>query len=130
MIGRCDDDRVNLVELEQILDVGEHVGNLQPLGYRAGLGSVVVAESDELCALELGQDGKVCELCDRPRPDEAEADGTLCFQFLGANRRFGQSSSPDNKSLESYDNSARRSPVRWGPTGTSRFRGRNPGRSR
>ncbi len=79
VIGRCDNDRVNLIELEQILDVSEHVGNLQALGYCTGLGSVVVAESDELRALELGEDGKMRELGNRPCPYEAEAYGALRF---------------------------------------------------
>jgi hypothetical protein len=128
---RCgDDDGIDLIELEQILEVSEHVGDLQPLGDRARLGTVVVTERDELGAFELRQHGEVRELCDRTGAHEADADGILRLQFLVANRRFGQSSSPDNRSLISYDNSAPRARDRWRPTGTCRFRGRNHGRSR
>ncbi len=69
------------------------------------LGPSVVAKSDEHRALQLGEHGEVRELGDRPCPNEAEADRILRFQFLAANRRFGQPSFPDNRSLVSYDNS-------------------------
>ena len=90
VVRRGDHYRVHLIQLQQILDVGEHVGDLQPLCDRAGLGAVVVAERNELRSLDLGEHRQVRELGNRSRPDEAEADGALRFGFLVANRRFGQ----------------------------------------
>src|SRR5687767_5628657 len=43
MIGRGDDHRVELIELEQVLDIGEDVGNSESIGERARFGAVVVA---------------------------------------------------------------------------------------
>jgi hypothetical protein len=62
VVRRSNHDRIDLIELEQILEISEHVGDLQPFGDRAGLRSVVVAERDELRALELRQDRKMSEL--------------------------------------------------------------------
>ena len=43
VVRRRDDHRVELVELEQVLDVGEDVGNVEAVGERARLRRVVVA---------------------------------------------------------------------------------------
>src|SRR5437773_5616047 len=125
VIGCGNYDGVHLIELEQILDVGEHVGDLQSLRDGTCLRSVIVAERNELGAFELGQHRKMRKLRDRPRADEAEADIPRCLRFLTTDWRFGQSSSPDSRSLESYDNSGPRARVRSRPTGTFRFRGHN-----
>src|SRR5947209_10833532 len=62
VVRRSDDDRVDLVELQQILDVGEHIGDLHSLGDRTCLGAVVVTERDELRPFDLGQRRQVGEL--------------------------------------------------------------------
>ena len=43
MVRRRDDDRVELVELEQVLDVREHVGDVEAISERARLRAIVVA---------------------------------------------------------------------------------------
>ena len=48
MVRRRDDDRVQLIELEQVLDVGEDVGNVEAISERARFRPVVVAQRDQL----------------------------------------------------------------------------------
>ena len=43
MVRRRDHDRIQLVELEEIFDIGEHVGNVEAVRERARLRAVVVA---------------------------------------------------------------------------------------
>jgi len=74
VIWRGDDYGIDLIELEQILNVGEDIGNLETLGDGARLRTIIVTESYELRALDFGKHWKVRELCDRPRADESEAD--------------------------------------------------------
>src|SRR5256885_1147634 len=75
MVGCGDDDCVNLVELEEILDVGKDVRNLHSLGDGARLRTIVITEGDELRAFDLRNSRQMCELCDRPGADEAESNG-------------------------------------------------------
>ena len=77
MIRRRDDDRVQLVELEQILDVGEDVRHSEPVSERAGLGTVVVAEGHELRAAHFREYGNMCDLRDGPDAHDADANGRL-----------------------------------------------------
>src|SRR6188768_3027737 len=59
MIWSGDDDSIDLIQLEKILDVRKHVGHAEPLGDRARLRAIVVAESNELSAFDFGENGKV-----------------------------------------------------------------------
>src|ERR1700681_3264873 len=129
MIGSGDHERVDLIQLAQMLEIGEHVGDLEPLRDRARLRTIVVAQRDELGALDFREHGEMRELRYRASADESESDRAFAgFCVLGANRRFGQSWFPDNRFLESYDNSAPPARGRSRPTGTSRFRVRSPAR--
>src|SRR6266496_6655756 len=118
-VVRCgNDDRIDLIELEEVLEVGEHIRDLEPFRDRACFRSVVVTERNELRAFDLREHGQMRQLRNCPSADEPEADVLCRFRVFGANRRFGQSSSPGNKSLESYDSSARLARARSRPTGT------------
>ena len=77
MVRRRDDDRVERVLLEQILDVGEDVGDAEAVGERARLRPVVVAERDELRAAHLRQHRQMRELRDGSRADDADSNGLL-----------------------------------------------------
>src|ERR1700737_3696176 len=106
MIRRGDHDCIDLIELQQILEIGERVRDLESLRDRAGLGAIVVAKRDELRSFDFREHGEVRELSYRSGADKSEPDRAFAgFCVFGANRRFGQSSSPDNRFLESYDNS-------------------------
>jgi hypothetical protein len=74
VIRRGDDYGVDLIELEQILEIGEHVGDREPLRDRARLGPIVVAKGDELRSLDLREYRKVRELSYRPSTDEPKPD--------------------------------------------------------
>src|SRR3954464_6554484 len=113
MIRRSDYHRIDLVQLQQILDVGENVRHFQTLGNGARLRPVVIAKGDQLRSLDLGEHRQVCELRDRSRADQSKANGILCRSgFFGTSLRFGQSWFRDNRSLESYGNLAPRARVR------------------
>src|SRR5256714_10793348 len=128
MVGRRDDDRIDFIELEQIFNVGEYVGDLHPLGDCAGLRAVIITQGDELCAFHSGESWQMRELGDRARADETEPDGLArCPGFFDASRRFGQSLFPGNKSLESYETSDLPAHALSRPTDTSRCRGHNRG---
>ena len=83
---------LDLVELQQILDVGENVGDLETLGDRACLRPIVVAQRHELGAFDLRQDGKMRQLRIAPRR-RARANrvlrgfGVLALTGDSANRR-------------------------------------------
>ena len=77
MVGRRDDDRVEGVLLQQILDVGVHVGHAEAVGERARFGTVVVAQGDELRPPHLRQDRQMRELRDCARADHSDSNGFL-----------------------------------------------------
>jgi hypothetical protein len=77
VIGRGDDDGVEVVVFEHVLDVVEDVGDVEPVGKRAGLGAIVVAQRNQLHAAELAEHRKVRELRDRARPDDRDAQIVL-----------------------------------------------------
>ena len=58
MVRRRDHHGIELVELQHLVDVGEDIGNVEPLGERARLRSVVVAERDELRAAQARERGE------------------------------------------------------------------------
>ena len=72
VVGSGDDDSVEPVVLEQLVDVGEHVGNTEPLRESARLWSVVVANRDERRAFDFRQHGKMGQLRDGAGSDERE----------------------------------------------------------
>ena len=72
MVGRRDDHRVEVGELEQFLDVGADIAHAEPLRERPGLGTVVVAECGDLHAAHLGEDRKVGGLGDRAESEDAD----------------------------------------------------------
>ena len=74
VIGRRDDDRVEIIELEEVLDVGEDVGNVESVGERAGLRAVVVADGRELSAAHLGEHRQVRQLGDSARSHDPNAN--------------------------------------------------------
>jgi hypothetical protein len=69
VIRRSDHDGIYLIELEQILEISEHVGDLEPFRDRAGLGPIVVAERDQLGSLDFGEHREVRELRYRASAD-------------------------------------------------------------
>lgn len=73
MVGRRDHDCIELVELEQILDVREHVRNAEAIGESARLRTIVVAERDELRVARLREYRQMCELRDCARADDADS---------------------------------------------------------
>ena len=64
----------HLSQLEQILKIGEHVGDLEALRDRARLGPIVVAKRDELGAFDFREHREVRELRYRSSADEPEPD--------------------------------------------------------
>ena len=64
MIGRRHYNRVESVLLEQLLHVGEYVGNTESLRERARLYAIVVADGNQRCAFDFREDRKVGELSD------------------------------------------------------------------
>jgi hypothetical protein len=74
MVRRRDDDRVEAVGLEEILDVRVRVGHLEPVGERARLRSIIVAEREQAHAAHLRQHGKMRHLRDRAGADDAYAE--------------------------------------------------------
>ena len=54
MIGRRQNDRLQPAHLEQVSDVGVHVGNIEAVGERACLGPVVVAHGNQLDSTHPG----------------------------------------------------------------------------
>ena len=72
-LGVAIDHRLEPVGLEQILDVGVRVGDAEPVGERARLRAIVVAERDQLHAAHLRQHGKMRDLRDRARAHDADA---------------------------------------------------------
>ena len=59
VIGRGDHHRVESVDLEQILDVGERVADAEAIGERARLGPVVIADGRKLRPAHLRQNRQV-----------------------------------------------------------------------
>ena len=102
VIRRGDHHGIHLIELQQILEVGEHVGDLEPLGDGARLGPIVVAQRDQLGSLDFRKHREMRELRYRASADKSESDRAFAGSCVfGVNRRFGQSWFPDNRSLES-----------------------------
>ena len=77
VIGRGDDDGVELIELEKILDVGERVGDAEAVGERSRFRTIVVADRRQFGPAHLRQNRQMRELRDRPRADDADADTFL-----------------------------------------------------
>ena len=84
VVGRRDHHRVQLVELEQLLDVREGVGDAEAVRERPRLGAVVVAQRDELRAPHLGEHGQVRELRDGAGADDAETHRDLAHRAVVA----------------------------------------------
>lgn len=74
MAGRGDDDRVQLVELEKILDVGEDVRDREAIGKRPRLRPIVIAQRDQLRAAHLREDRDVGDLGDAADAHDADSD--------------------------------------------------------
>ena len=77
VIRRRHDDRVEIVELEQVLDVGERVPNAESIREGARLWPIVVADGRELGAAHLRDHGKMGELRDGARPDDSNSNPLL-----------------------------------------------------
>src|SRR5437660_8152313 len=75
VIRRANDHGVRLRVLEHFFDVVVGVLDVEPRGERLRFGEIVVADGDELDAVELSQDRQVRYLGDRPRADHGDADG-------------------------------------------------------
>jgi hypothetical protein len=74
VIRRGNHNCIDLIELQQILEISEHVGDREPLRDRARLGPIVVAKGDELRSLDLREYRKVRELSYRSSTDEPKPD--------------------------------------------------------
>ena len=70
VIGRGNDDRVEFVAVEQLLEIGEHVGHVEAIGQRTRFGRIVIAQRDQLGAAQLGQNWDVRQLGNRTRADD------------------------------------------------------------
>jgi hypothetical protein len=77
VIGGGHHDGVEFVELEHFLEVGEHVGHVEPIGQRAGLGPIVVTQRHEARAAHLREDGDVRDLGDRACADDGDTHAIL-----------------------------------------------------
>src|SRR5437764_13885767 len=77
MIRRRHDDRVEIVELEQVFDVGECVPNAKPVGERARLRPIVIADGRELGTPHLRDHGKMGKLRDGARPNDSNSNPLL-----------------------------------------------------
>ena len=126
MVWRRDYNCIHLVELQQILEIREHIGNLETLGDRACFRAVVIAQRDELGALDFAQRRKVRELRNRADANETESNGSRTPGLFSL--RFCHWSYPGSRSSESYDNPDRRVRGRSPPTDTYRSRVRSRGR--
>src|SRR5262245_19455707 len=73
VIGSCDDDGVELLDLEEILDVGAGVANAEAVGEGASLRPVVVTHGGQLDAAHLGEHRDVRELRYGAGADETNA---------------------------------------------------------
>jgi hypothetical protein len=73
MAGRRDDHRVELIELEHLIDVREDIGHAEPLGERPRLRAIVVAERHELRAAQPRESGQVRDLRDGSHADHTDA---------------------------------------------------------
>ena len=67
VIGRADHDGVERLEAQQVLDVVERVLDREPVGQRAGLRQIGVADGLHLDGLELLEHRQVGDLGDRAR---------------------------------------------------------------
>ena len=74
VVRRRDHHRVQLVAVQQLLDVGEDVGDVEAVGERPRLGAIVVAQRDEAHPLRARDRGEVRQLGDRPGADHGKAD--------------------------------------------------------
>jgi hypothetical protein len=77
VVRRSDDDGVELVQLEQILDVGEDIGNAEAIREATRLGAVVIADGDERRTSHLRQHRQMRELRDGAGADDSDARGFL-----------------------------------------------------
>ena len=59
VVRRSDDDGIQVIELEQILDVGERVADAEAIGERARLGPVVIADGRKFRPAHLRQNRQV-----------------------------------------------------------------------
>ncbi len=66
-------DCIELVRIEQLVDVGEDVRDIQTPCERAGLWTIVVADRDEMRTTHSRQERQMRKLCNRPRTYETEA---------------------------------------------------------
>ena len=77
MARRRDHHRVELVDLEHLIDVREHIRHAEPLRQRARLRAVVVAERHELRAAQPREHGKLRHLRDRADAYDTNTQGWL-----------------------------------------------------
>ena len=74
MVWCRNDYCIQLVRIEKLIDVGEDVRNSETLRESASFWSIVVADRDELCALDLRKNGKMRELCDRAGTNQSKSN--------------------------------------------------------
>ena len=77
MIGRGNDDGIELVGVEQLLEVGKHVGHIEAVSERARLRSIVVAERNERGSAQLRQHRNVRELSNGTCTNNGDAHAIL-----------------------------------------------------
>lgn len=74
VIGSRDDNGIELVGVEQLIDIGKYVRDAEALGKCACLGSVVVADRDELCTAYARQQREMSQLRYRASANEAKSN--------------------------------------------------------
>ena len=73
MIWSSDNHGVKPVVIEKLLDVGEDIGNAEPLRESASFHAVVVADRNESGALDFREHWKMRELRDGAGADKGES---------------------------------------------------------
>ena len=84
VIGRGNHDRIQSIELEEVLDVRHRVSNAESIGECASLGLIAVAHRNQLGSAHLGEDRKVGELGNGSSADYTDAGRVFhCGGFAG-----------------------------------------------
>jgi hypothetical protein len=68
MVRRRDDDRVQIIELEEVLDVGEHVGDAEAVGERPAFGRSLSQIAASSAPRILARTGKCANCAIAPAP--------------------------------------------------------------
>ena len=77
VVRRGNDDRVEFVDVEQLLEIREHVGHVESIGQRTRFGRIVITQRDQLRTAQPGQNGNVRQLGNGTRADDGDTDAVF-----------------------------------------------------